>query len=291
MQAGVQRYFCHGCKETFSSSRRTAKVGDALLHDYVWKRQTLAQLATQAGKSAHWVRKQIDHVGAPARIHTAQSTVLAADTTFWGRHYGVVVFRSPTLKKNLWWAETILETPEVYARGYAALTDAGWNVTAVVLDGKRGIPKVFGDIPLQLCQFHQVKTINTYLTRKPQTRAAQELRAIALTLARTDEATFTARLIAWEKYHRTFLDEHTFCGYCKRKHYVHRRLRSAYRSVQTNLPYLFTYQKFPDLHIPNTTNCLDGMFSQLKNRLAVHRGLSKTRRYKIISAILGGKEK
>lgn len=265
-------------------------MGKDLLHDYVWKRQTLAQLAETSAHSARWVRTQIDRTKEPMRPLLPRQTVLAADTTFWGRQYGVVVFRSPTLKKNLWWAETTLETPEVYARGYATLKERGWDITAIVLDGKRGIPKAFEGIPLQLCQFHQVKTINTYLTRKPQTLAAQELRAIALTLARTDEATFTARLSAWEKHHRAFLDEHTFCGYCKRKHYVHRRLRSAYRSLMTNLPYLFTYKKYPELHIPNTTNCLDGMFSQLKNRLAVHRGLSKTRRYKIISAILGGEK-
>ncbi len=286
----MQRYFCHGCKETFSSTRRTAKVGTTLLHDYVWRRQTLTQLAETFTHSARWVRQQIDRTQKPECALDPQSTVLAADTTFWGRQYGVVVFRSPTLKKNLWWGETTLETPEMYARGYAELTKQGWNITAVVLDGKRGIPKVFGGIPLQLCQFHQVKTVNTYLTRKPQTYAAQELRAIALALARTDEVTFTTRLAAWEKHHRAFLGEHTFCGYCKRKHYVHRRLRSAYRSLMTNLPYLFTYQKYPELNIPNTTNCLDGMFSQLKNRLAVHRGLSKTRRYKIISAILGGEK-
>lgn len=286
----MQRYFCHGCKETFSAPRRSTQTGKILLHDYVWKRQTLTQLGAQADKSARWVRQQIDRTKEPERILAPKKTVLAGDTTFWGRQYGVMVLRSPTLKKNLWWTETTHETPDVYAKGYTALRDAGWEITAVVLDGKRGIPKVFAGIPLQLCQFHQVKTVNTYLTRKPQTLAAQELRAIALTLARTDEATFTVRLASWEKRHRAFLDEHTFCGYCKRKHYVHRRLRSAYRSLMTNLPYLFTYQKYPELNIPNTTNCLDGMFSQLKNRLAVHRGLSKTRRYKIISTILGGEK-
>jgi len=51
---------------------------------------------------------------------------------------------------------------------------------------------------------------------------------------------------------------------------------------------LFTDQKYPELNIPNTTNCLNGMFSQLKNRIAVHRGLNKTRRFRIIAEILGG---
>lgn len=284
----MQRYLCITNGHAFRSSRRPDRKRRELFHDYVWKRQSLGQLAKNDGHSARWVKQQIDRSTHPSTPLTPQSTVLAADTTFWGRQYGVVVFRSPILKKNLWWEETVLETPDVYARGYAALRDAGWSITAVVLDGKRGIPKVFAGVPLQLCQFHQVRTVNTYLTRKPQTLAAQELRAIALTLARADEATFTARLVVWEKHHRAFLDEHTFCGYCKRKHYVHRRLRSAYRSLMTNLPYLFTYQKYPELNIPNTTNCLDGMFSQLKNRLAVHRGLSRERRYKLIQEILKG---
>lgn len=56
-----------------------------------------------------------------------------------------------------------------------------------------------------------------------------------------------------------------------------------------NLPRLFTYQRHPNLNIPNTTNTLDGMFSQIKNRLAVHRGLRRDRRFKLISEILQGR--
>lgn len=261
-----------------------------LLHDYVWQRQTLGQLASKFGRSSRWVRTQIDATRQTTRSHDPRSTVIAADTTFWGRHYGVTVFRSPTLRKNLWWEETEQEMPEVYARGYAALKEIGWRVQAAVLDGKRGIAKVFWDVPVQMCHFHQVKTVTKYLTRKPQSAAAQELRAIALTLARTDEETFRSRLAVWDERHKKFLDEHTLCSFCKRKHFVHRRLRSARHSLKLNLPYLFTYQKYPELNIPNTTNCLDGMFSQLKNRIAVHRGLNKTRRFKIIAEILSGNE-
>jgi hypothetical protein len=68
--------------------------------------------------------------------------------------------------------------------------------------------------------------------------------------------------------------------------YTHRRLRSAYRSIQTNLPYLFTYQRHPHLKIPNTTNSLDGYFSKLKQLLNTHRGLTIGRRYRMIQEIL-----
>ncbi len=58
------------------------------------------------------------------------------------------------------------------------------------------------------------------------------------------------------------------------KYYIHKRLRSAYRSLKTNLPWLFTWYGFIDLKIPNTTNAIDGHFSDLKRKLNNHNGLS-----------------
>jgi hypothetical protein len=53
-----------------------------------------------------------------------------------------------------------------------------------------------------------------------------------------------------------------------------------------NLPYLFTYQKHPDLNIPNTTNSLDGCFAYLKELVKVHKGSKKSLKRKIIEEIL-----
>jgi len=63
-------------------------------------------------------------------------------------------------------------------------------------------------------------------------------------------------------------------------------LRSAYRSLKTNLPYLFTYLEYPDLDIPNTTNSLEGTFSNLKTKLRIHSGIKEWRKRKIIDEIL-----
>ncbi len=288
----MQWYRCRDCGTSFQSTRRPNQKQQALLHDYVWGRQSLAQLAEQEGRSARWIKKQLDRVERPKVPLTPQPTVIAVDTTFWGRHYGVTVFRSPALKKNLWCAEVESETPDIYARGYRELKEKGWNIAGAVIDGRRGVAKVFSGIPVQICQFHQVKTVTTYLTRKPKTIAGQELRAISLRLTRCTGKEFTTYLNDWYAHWGEFLNERTTCSCCKEKRwpYTHRKLRAAYRSLMTNLPYLFTYQKYPELHMPNTTNCLDGMFSQLKNRLAVHRGLRKDRRYKLIQEILNGED-
>lgn len=238
-----------------------------------------------------WVKKHLDAALKRVQALVPQATCVAADMTFWGRGYGVIVFRSPTLKKNLWWKESLFETPFVYREGLLALSKAGWTVTSVVIDGKRGVAQVFehAGIPVQYCQFHQVKTVTKYLTRKPKTEAARELRALALTLCRSTEQEFKAALLAWHDRWQEFLNEKSIAPHTKRGwEYTHKRLRAAHRSLKSNLSRLFTYQRYPELHIPNTTNTLDGMFSQIKNRIAVHRGLSRERRFKIISEILKG---
>lgn len=188
----------------------------------------------------------------------------------------------------------MFESPWVYQAGLKKLVGEGWTITGAVIDGKRGIAGIFEErgIPVQYCQFHQIKTVTKYLTRKPQTEAGRELRYLALTLPGTTEDVFRTALAAWQSRYESFLNERSVAPHRKRKwEYTHRRLRAAYRSLTTNLTRLFTYLRHPELNLPNTTNTLDGMFSQIKNRLAVHRGLRRDRRYKIISEILKGKRR
>lgn len=249
-------------------------------------RQTLSQLSDAAGKSVPWVRHRLYATTFSYTAPQPQPTIIVADTTFWGHSYGVCVFRSPTLKKNLWWNEVGSERVGHYYYGRKILEERGWTFTAAVVDGRRGLTRVFSGIPVQICIFHQVKCVTKYVTRKPETLAGQELRLIALKLKESSEQAFTKLLSDWYGRWKSFINEKTRISGCNRWFYTHKNVRSAYRSLETNLPYLFTHQKYPGLNIPNTTNSLDGMFSQLKNKVAVHRGLRRDRRYKIISEIL-----
>jgi hypothetical protein len=177
-----------------------------------------------------------------------------------------------------------------YEFGKAHLEKNRFTIQAVVLDGKRGIREVFGIIPIQMCHFHQSKIIDRYLTTKPKLVSGQELRMIVKTLTKTNEKIFTNQLNIWYEKWKDFLKEKTTNPETGRWCYTHKRLRSAYRSLKSNLPFLFTYQKYPELNIPNTTNSLDGYFSVLKGKLNVHKGLNKTRRNKVVVELLKGKK-
>jgi hypothetical protein len=266
-------------------------VSHELWSNYVDGKQTLAQLAKKHGHSHVWVRTHLDRMSVEGSTLTPQPSVFITDTTFWGYDYGVCVFRSHDLKKNIWWHDVESERMAHYRYGRSILEEKGWTFLAAVVDGRRGFLAVFKDIPVQMCQFHQIKQVTKYLTRRPKTDAGVELRTLVLTLTKTDEATFIAALDAWHAKWGEFIEQKTIDSFVtgkKKWYYTHGRVRSAFRSIKTNLPYLFTYLKYPELNIPNTTNDLDGSFSALKKKLAVHHGLRKDRRYKVISQLLKG---
>lgn len=235
------------------------------------------------------MRKQLDTVAIPAPGIVPHPTVIIADTTFWGRHYGVCVFRAWPFAKNVWWHEVGSELMAHYRYARQILEEKGWVFKAAVVDGRRGFLKVFEGMPVQICQFHQIKIVGRYLTSRPKTEAGKELLVLVNTLTKTDETTFSKGLASWHERRKDFISEKTVSTFSNGKmkwHYTHKNVRSAYRSLATNLPNLFTYQKYPELNIPNTTNSLDGSFSALKKKLGVHHGLRRDRRYKVISKLL-----
>lgn len=285
----MQRYRCAECTRQFQSERRTKEKSDALWKEYVSGKQTLVQLGERHGRSHVTIRRRLDKVVVAETTITPEPTVVITDTTFWGHDYGVCVFRSHDLKRNIWWNEVASERMAHYLYGRQILESQGWKILAAVVDGRRGFLNVFKDIPVQICQFHQIKQVTKYLTRKPKTEAGKELRALVLTLTKSDEATFTKALEAWHEKWHSFIEEKTvdtFLSGKKKWYYTHKKVRSAYRSLKTNLPHLFTYLKYPELNMPNTTNDIDGSFSALKKKVAAHHGLRKDRRYKVISQLL-----
>jgi hypothetical protein len=270
----------------FQYKKRDAGVTEALWNEYTRGKQTLKELGTKYGKSHVWVRKHLDTYELMPDTPTPQPTIIVADTTFWGHGYGVCVFRSWNLRRNLWWGEVDTEKVAHYHYGRKILEDREWTFTGAVIDGRRGLASVFKDIPVQTCHFHQMKTVTRYLTRKPQTKEGQTLRAIMLRLTHSTEAEFKDCLTSWKKHYPYILTDKTIVLGTKHWYYTHKKTRSAYLSMERNLPYLFTYQKYPELNIPNTTNTIDGYFASLKKKVAAHHGLRKDRRFKVISELL-----
>jgi len=257
-----------------------------LFEEYIFGKQTLKQLSTKYCKTKETIRSHLDQYQTTKVKLTAASTVIGIDCTFFGRGYGIIVARSPSLKQNLYWKEIETENKAVYQEARKYLKEAGFSIQAVVIDAKHGIREVFSDLVVQICQYHQQQITRRYVTTRPKTQAGQELKILADSLSRTSEGIFSEALIDWHEKWKGFLKERSYAPDRKHWWYTHRRLRSAYRSLKTNLPYLFSYLRHPELPIPNTNNSLEGYFSKIKQLLNNHHGLKKWRRYKLIEEVL-----
>jgi hypothetical protein len=178
------------------------------------------------------------------------------------------------------------ETNKLYFQGVNELISKGFNVVAIVCDGRKGLLGSFGQIPVQMCQFHQVAIIRRYITKNPKLSTSIDLKELVAMLKMTDKESFEGGLELWYPKWKTFLNERTVNIETGKSHYTHKRLQSAYRSLKTNSKWLFTWYDYIELNIPNKTNAIDGHFSDLKTKLRNHNGLSRTRKIKFIDEFL-----
>jgi hypothetical protein len=215
-----------------------------------------------------------------------RAVIVLMDTTYWGRSFGVMLFKDALTKENLLKYYVRNETNFLYKKGVEELVSKGYRVLAIVSDGRKGLAQSFGSIPVQMCQFHQVAIIRRYITKKPKLPASIELKELVSMLKMTDKESFEGALNEWFVKWEDFLNERTTSIETGRSYYTHKRLRSAYRSLNSNLPWLFTWYDYIELNIPNTTNAIDGHFADLKNKLRNHNGLSMERKMKFIDAFL-----
>jgi len=282
---GKQRYHCKSCGHQFCSNRRKSNWVQEAYQEYFIGKQTLKELRIKYNKSIPTLRKYFDGIKAPSQSLEAppKPINLILDATFFSRTDGLLVFRAN--KVNLFWCNITSETIAKIDECLSILDSAGYEFKSFTIDGRRGVIKLlqarYPNIPVQLCHFHQTQIIRRYTTNQPKTPCGQELKQLMYYITKYNQEEFESEFSKLQLKYQKFLKERN-----ENKQFVHRRLRSAFRSLKTNLPYLFTYKNYPELNIPNTTNSCDGSFAYWKQKLKIHRGLKKHRRNKMINFLM-----
>jgi len=234
--------------------------------------------------------KQRDEYIVDEKVHYPRVVHLVCDATFYGKRrdtLGTLVFKDAVSKEILIWKHIESEVVKDYRYLKDELICVGYTIASVTLDGKRGLYRASEDIPIQMCHFHQKKIIQRYITMRPKLEASKGLKKIVSRLTQTTEKNFTQKLDEWYEEYKYFLDEKSISLPTGKLHYTHPRIRAAYRSFRTNLPYLFTYKNYKNSGIPNTTNALEGgVFSHMKNMISLHRGLSKSMKLNLVDYYL-----
>lgn len=249
--------------------------------EYTNGKQSYKQLAEKYGCSSKTIQRKLDTIKTEKETVFNQVANVLMDTTYFGRKFGVMVFKDSITGKVLYKQFVRQETNKLYLFGIEEIARRGIKIQSIICDGRKGLFQMFEGIPIQMCNFHQVAIIRRYLTKKPKMQASKELWELVLYLVHTDKESFVGGLVAWYSKWAPFLNERKI-GVDGRNRYIHKKLRSAFNSLKNNIPWLFTWYDNMDLDIPNTTNAIDGQFYNLKNKLRNHNGMSPARKRKFI---------
>lgn len=214
-------------------------------------------------------------------------TVLIIDTTYFGRRwhkdfFGIMVFRSHELKKNLLWKEISRENKQSFINWVKELESKWRKIKAIVSDGKKWVLWAIPWIPSQMCHFHQKQIIQRYITKDPILEANIELKEISESIWKFSRETLKLLIDDWYERYVVFLKEKN-----ANNQLIHKRTLQAYYSIRNNLKHLYPYRDYRwVIDIPPTTNSLESTFSRLKTYLWVHRWLTKERKLKFIITYL-----
>lgn len=298
---GRQRYTCLTCSRSWSSKHRPGRKTQKLWRQYAFEGRTVASLAKEYRLGVRCIRTQLAAYVPPRIIQRPRLVAVIMDVTYfddWGILVVIDPAANPKLGENTVLYYAVLEGTERTV-DYEVATDTieamGYSILMATIDGRRGVQHMLEarGIPVQYCQFHQLMTITQCLTKRPRLPQNIELRAIALTLAQTNEVAFEAALVGWHRKHGAWLKERDPIT----RRWSHERTRRAYFSLVRHLPNLFTYQHDyiqeymaqARKKVANTTSPLDGRFGVWKDKLRPHRGASRQRIFTILCSFFSGR--
>ena len=218
------------------------------------------------------------------KISKNKDVTILMDTTYWGRNFGLMVIKDALRNKILWHKYVRYESIRDYMEGVDWLKFHGFKRYGAVIDGIRGLSNALYPIPTQMCQFHQILITRRYLTQDPDVVASKELLNLVKDITKMDKESFTGAFDEWYERNKDVLNERVLDKRIKRKTppYMRPRLRSAYLSLKRNMPLLWTFYDHPETGLPNTNNALEGVFSDIKSKVRVHRGISKNNRRRLL---------
>ena len=275
-------YKCKDCGKQFIGGKRRNK--SQVITDYIEGKQTLRQLALRYDVSERTIRRDLTGMRFVHSISKYKDVTVQLDTTYWGRHFGLMVIKDALRNKILWHKYVRNETIAQYIEGISWLKSQGFKIYGAVIDGMRGLAQALYPIPVQMCQFPQILIIRRYLTQEPDLEASIQLLDLVKSITRMDKESFIGAFNEWYEKYKDVLNERVHDKRIKRNMppYMRPRLRSAYLSLRRNMPLLWTFYDHPETGLPNTNNGIEGLFSDLKGKLRVHRGISKDNRKKLL---------
>jgi len=122
-----------------------------LWEEYLRGKQTYLQLSKKYNCSKRTIQRKIDLYKLALKDKEVRRVIVLMDTTYWGRSFGVMLFKDAISKENLLKYYVRNETNFLYKKGIEELASKGYVIVGIVSDGRKGLAQSFGSIPVQMC--------------------------------------------------------------------------------------------------------------------------------------------
>lgn len=312
------------CGYIFRSPRRTSYIKSQedtkLFLNYSLHKQTLSELSDDTSLSVKTVHRKLtsifkrkiaiseenSNIRLNPNLSKYTTSVLILDATFFwrkgsGSQWWLLVAIDGITGDILASKHILQETKEDYNILLYHLSYGGYPPPLFsVIDGRNGvvstIQKYYTHTPVQICQAHKIATIDRYLLQYPRTESYRVLKEITHGMVSTDTYTFLWQLQEFRKQYNEDFRKQELDTKTLKDRYIHRRLHLAYNSLIRSKDQLFVcldfiqtiQNQYPHLKNPiiNTSNRIEGIFSHLKPKVKIHRGLSKERRLSLALSLL-----
>lgn len=96
----MQRYKCAVCGKQFLGGQRL--INEVLWQEYVFDKQTYNQLSDKYGCSIKTIQRRLDKVKVQKTEIKSGQIVVLMDTTYFGRSFGVMLFKDAYSGINLY---------------------------------------------------------------------------------------------------------------------------------------------------------------------------------------------
>jgi len=112
---GVQRYKCHLCGKQFLGGKRLDN--NILWEEYTQGKQTYLQLAQKYDVSLKTIQRRIAKIEVKVTPPCPAICLILMDATYFGRNFGVILFKDFYSRKNILWKYVKYETLSAYISG------------------------------------------------------------------------------------------------------------------------------------------------------------------------------
>lgn len=282
---GYSRYFCKNCGSYFTDRRPHISEKNMFVWFRRWVRekQSISQIAQESGHSERTLKRYFYKVlpTCPTwQIQKREKVNLLVDGTYFTNKVCLLLYRDNNIKMTILYRLAQREGLRDLMEDLQTIKDVGIEVESVTCDGAANILKavrnVFPEAIIQRCTFHIANEVCLWLTKKPKSEAAKELRELVGYLNKVsthEEAQLWMRaFVDWKTKYHPFINQKTTDEQSGRWWYTHKTLHQSASHIERAMPNMFCYLFSPK--IPKTSNSIESFFGHLKDHLRLHRGLS-----------------